>query len=390
MASSTEPVNWDKDSAKDQSAIDMNTTKTDNQDNNNDDDSDPEDNDNDLTNESSSLMISSHVPIPRVRPWGQQMMMMHSDNNTSSSKRLSVHQRRSVRKSLKSSLHNSGSDHRSLFSSMSSMASAGSTSGIFDLEEDEDGNITAISPNSSSNKRGTLARQESWYQDLVAQGMTDADIAALLGGEDEDAEENDMTPVNTITNDEAQSPANEQHIDNIPTNTLDEQTIARQAQALAKQQVLERLGYDPWERAQHKEVPQTQNNTSSSSISSSSSLRFPPTRKVPPRPPPLPPSQPTELFAWNPQPWIDNEPSRAMTTTSDLVVGEPIATKDNDNSTNNSPTMSKIPVVCWGCGQAHDVPLMATLMRCPQCQTVSPASSSTTTARSTSSIPCQT
>ena len=378
----------EQDNPKNEEATMMNTT-TDN--NNQDAHNDPEDNDNDLTNESSSLiMISSHVPIPRVRPWGQQM---HPDNTnrqspSSAPKRLSVHQRRSVRKSLKSSLHNSGSDHRSLFSSMSSMASAGSTSGIFDLEEDEDDNDNDTT-NTPTNKRGTLARQESWYQDLVAQGMTDADIAALLGGEDEadEEEQNDMTPVNAITqNTEARAPVG----DNIPTNTLDEQTTASQAQALAKQQVLERLGYDPWERASNAQhdFAQTQNNTFSSS--STSSWRFPPTRTVLPRPPP-PPSQPSELFTWNPQPWIDNEPNMTTTTTLDLVVGEAIATKDDDHpNTISSMIMdshNKIPVICWGCGQAHAVPIMATLMRCPQCQTVSPASSSTTTK---STIPRQT
>mmetsp|Transcript_7270 Transcript_7270/g.9482 ORF Transcript_7270/g.9482 Transcript_7270/m.9482 type:complete len:356 (+) Transcript_7270:98-1165(+) len=325
------------------------------------------------------------VPVPANRPAGARRSFTHAasaadaddDGNGGGkqrpsirpSMRLSVTQRRSVRMSLR---------NLSLLSGPTASAS-----------EDEQEAPTHVDGNGTG--AGKAVRKQSWYLDMLEQGMTSQDIAAMLG---EDFDLGDDDGEGNGGGDGGGSHNNED------TALLEQHAIL--AHSEAKRRLQERLGYDPWERAAKVAQNLKESPTGSSDYSSSmAAVVFPPTSTelrnnnspttVTSVDATTAISEPESVFMWSPQQWVDQPMARNVE--SDLVMGikEDTTTttatsfvsviknnhggaEGNDKSNNNN-NITMMVVRCLGCRQSQSVPIVATLVRCYNCLTVSPASS---------------
>ena len=433
-----------------------------------------EDEDNDDTH------ISSDVPVPSSRPFGRKVLMgggggasassvdagdndgigirrsssadsedSHSNNNDAPMdrrawhKRLSVKQRASIRASLRQSVRGLNVPH-----GISRRNTEESKEAISLLEEEDAPSpkrpsttaaaaaaaSTATPTRPSLSAPGQLVRQQSWFMDLVNQGMSSQDLAEFFGDQalasPSEGEGGGGGAVANGSFPAGGASAGRSGLVNGGSDSNDvmllEQT-AILAHSEARQRLVERLGYDPWEQKakdsvngpmnppsveqgpseqQPSQGPQQAERDAEQSlhvlhppmtIYNSTAWSTMEERRIAVQNrlrvlAPLP-STPKDLFSWSaPKEWMqqkhvvghrssasslsetphapDPVSAALLLEGGDLYVGQAVQT------TRNKPPAGYIIVRCLGCQQLLSVSFLATLVRCCRCNTVSPASSS--------------
>lgn len=196
-----------------------------------------------------------------------------------------------------------------------------------------------VTPTTSEKKEFRRAsRQPSWYREMLEAGYSQEDLAAIVG--DPDAVEDDET------GEESQRKANDE-------------MLAEQHRFLAlieaKKRVQESLGYDPEERRQQMKPPP------------------PPVERTRPCPLPTlkaPHWKPTKEFPYSVPPkeipiYSDRFTRQRVPRQPELQTGE----------VGHTAGPGRMLVRCLGCKSNLRVSTQATLVRCEQCSTVCPASS---------------
>ena len=401
--------------------------------------------------------ISTDVPVPSSRPFGRRLPGSsvedeNGNNNINNNnantidrraghKRMSGKQRASIRASLRRSVRSlsqsrdvSFRDSESITSRDSLSVDGGSAASAAaaaaaSLENESTGSRASLS------MRGQLVRQESWFLDLVSQGISSQDLAEFLGdqgggpaGGGGDGGEASGLGVNggaaaAVVGDR----------DGIGSGKENDDTMLEQhlimAHSLARRRLIELLGHDPWE-LKAKQDSQNHNPTTArngnringmrfpptgSAYSSSSSSRgpqqqqqqqqqnqhiiFPPSRNRSSVTPverrlaiqnelrilaPLP-STPKELFTWSVSRECMEQKHHHYHNASELrqqqsqpVEPPPIVVPDLHMGEPVTKSAKAPPgyiiVRCLGCRQLQSVPMLTTLVRCCSCYTVSPAS----------------
>lgn len=208
---------------------------------------------------------------------------------------------------------------------------------VEDGNEDDDGDEAKIP--TREEKSDQLQRQSSWYRDALKQGMSGEDIEAILGmvGADEDdvgdtfQDEEVMEQYRIMTHHEARQRVKE----NLGSDVADYLESKRGKPSAKKQEAPPKLNLP------RMKLPK---------INTDKRL--------------LKPVDPTI-----PLPDLPKLPQERSKRHDELVMGEIVRSADVKQESDN------IVVRCLGCRSQLRVQESSTLVRCPDCSTVSPASS---------------
>ena len=216
---------------------------------------------------------------------------------------------------------------------------AGSTKAVAPPPPPMEGD-TPKSSSPATKESQQLSRQPSWYRELLEQGVSQEDLAAIAGAIDADADED--------TGDEADNQAK-----------ANDEMLAEQHRFLAlieaKKRVQERLGYDPDERRKEaKADPPASSRTRPCPLPTLKVPRWTPTKEFPYSVPPKEVPIYSERFI------------------RQRVPRQPELQKGEVGSTAGPGQML---VRCLGCKVNLRVNMEATLVLCENCSVVCPASS---------------
>eukprot|EP00977_Amphora_coffeiformis_P016834 scaffold5325_cov183-Amphora_coffeaeformis.AAC.12 len=195
-------------------------------------------------------------------------------------------------------------------------------------------------PNSSATKEfhQRVSRQPSWYRELLEQGVSPEDLAAIVG-------DPDLVP-GEDAGAESQAKANDE-------------MLAEQHRFLAlieaKKRVQERLGYDPEQRRQEAKAP----------------------------PPPSPQTRPCPLPTLNLPRWAPAKefpytvPPKQVPIYSERFIRPRVPRQPElqKGEVGSTPGPGQMLVRCLGCKVNLRVNMQATLVLCENCYVVCPASS---------------
>jgi hypothetical protein len=201
--------------------------------------------------------------------------------------------------------------------------------------------LASLSSPVEDSARPTMSRQPSWYRDLVALGMSAADLKAIAGDADfvQDSDGQDVA---------GGEPANDE-------------LLAEQHRYLAlieaKKRVQARLGYDPEERRQQRQqAPPSSGHSRPCPLPTLNPPRWAPTRS-------FPYSVPSVKVPLDSAPFIRQRVPRQP----ELQKGQVF-----DGKTVGAGQMM---VRCLGCKKNLRVSMQATLVICEFCSIVCPATS---------------
>ncbi|KAL7581691.1 hypothetical protein ACA910_022235 [Epithemia clementina (nom. ined.)] len=209
-------------------------------------------------------------------------------------------------------------------------------------------------------------RKESWYQDLLGHGLSENDIAALMGdgsGGKMDDEESVGEMMLSICEERDHS----------------EETVMEQKCIMAIAEAKRRLAEMGFQKQLQQKQPPMSETDKKTTWKKSLEVRpqpllLPPVKSFVPNPNKRPirricSVEPPIHFAWGVPPQLVDQ--QIVQPESDLEVGVLLPKK-------SKPCAGSVAVRCRGCRRLLSVAQVATLVRCPSCTTVSPASTTRT------------